>query len=491
MDDVINSFFNVRFINRKLLFFNFLFDLSSHFIKKVPSSSYISSPSPTRRTTPTKSSVATKKTTTTRSVNRVKVSTKTPSQKPTTLNVPSTSYIYSPNPITRRPTTQPSTQTTKTPIKSTSIHDEAITTSSSTNVNDDGGYVVISGGGITKNPSPTVHITPKPITNLLTSSTLQQLQTKKPPNKQASTTPPPPFFVSTTSGPFVTSSIYYPPGSADNDFHNEGYFAVVTHRPGVSSTAIYAVNPSLIQSAQDVPTIGNEDLNNFPPVRNPNLNMTASHPVLDESDISTPSFVEDDQLNNKIDLLVNKLIDSMQGNLGNLVDIVYERKNVSTVENAINPTKKNGTSSVKPQKATTSKPPLKTSSAPPGRPSSTTKKPPAKTSTAATKKPTTKKPTAKPSAASTTKRTKVTTVGTTKRPVTKKTTTTTTAAPFEDEEQPIEEEEDGNEEGGENEAAEETVEEGEESGVVDESESAPSSQPSFESGKIRKRKIIN
>lgn len=425
------------------------------------------------------------------------MSTKTPQQqKLTTLNVPSTSYIYSPNPITRRPTTKaptPTVTSTKAPLKTTTANQKEKNTSSKpvivinqSNNDVEGNYVVISGGGITKLPSPTVHITPKPITNLLTSSTMNQIQTKKPPNKIGSTTERPPSFfsVSTTPGPFISSSIYYPPSVSSADFNNEGYFAVVTHRPGVSSTAIYAVSPGLLQQVggEETPIIQNEELSNFPPVRNPNLNMTAPQPVMDESEISTPSFVEDAQLSNKIDLLVNKLIESMQPNLGDLMDIVYEKKNVSTVEGAINGSKKNGTSSAKPSKVTTTKPPSKVTS---GRPSSTTKKPPAKTtSTAApTKKTTTsKKPTARPAVTSTTtKKPKTTSTVVTKRPATRRTTTTTTVAPFEDEDQPVEEE-DGEE--SESETGEETVEEGEESNVIDESEAE--SQPAQESGRIRK-----
>lgn len=432
----------------------------------------------------------------------MRTSTKTPQQqKLTTLNVPSTSYIYSPNPITRRPTTEaptPSSVSSKVPLKTstTSYFDKNTSVKPGILINQavndaDNSYVVISGGGITKHPSPTVHITPKPITNLLTSSTINQLQTKKPPNKQGSSTPKPQFFVSTTQGPFVSSSIFYP-ANAEGDFQNEGYFAVVTHRPpgsGVSSTAVYAVSPGFLQNpAEDTPTNQNDQWSNFPPVRNPNLNMTAA--TIDESDISTPSFVEDSQLNSKIDLLVNKLIGSMQGNLGNLVDIVYEKKNVSTVESAIS-TKKNGTSSAKPQKVTTLKPPQKattpkapqkvTSASPPKQ-----TKPPAKTTTLApSKKTTTKRVRTTPT--TTTKKPRVTSTVGTKKPVTRRPTTTTTITPVEDEEQPVEEE-DGIEEG-ESENTEETAEEGEESNVIEESESE---LPAQESGRIRKReKLFN
>lgn len=502
--------------------------------QKVPSTSYVYSPNPTRRpTTSSKKPSDKTKTTTTRSVNKVKVSsTKSPSliQKPTTLNVPSTSYIYSPNPITKRPMTSftPSPETTattqgsktsspsKVPAKKTSIKPViVVTTTQQPQLNDeiDNNYVVISGGGITKHPSPTVHITPKPITNLLTSSTMHQLQTKKPSN-DATTELPPAYYGSTTPVTFISSSIYVP---SIHDFQNEGYFAVVTHRPGGSSTAIYSVSPGVLhhqsesdvkQPETDTPVMTNDDFSNFPPVRNPNLNMTATnnvHPVMDVNDISTPSFVEDAQLNSKIDLLVSKLVESMQGNLGDLVDILYERKNV-TLEND-NKNKKNGTITAKPkppQKTTVSskvttkaptKAPQRTTSIS-GRPGSqqTTKKTPTKTSTTAavgspTKKPTpTKKPASAKPATTTTKKppNRITSSTTSKKPAkktTSTTTTTTTKAPVVDDEQTYEEgEESPVEEEGD--TVEETNEEGEETNVVDESESEK--PPVVENGRVRK-----
>ncbi|KAL7036248.1 hypothetical protein ACKWTF_008762 [Chironomus riparius] len=482
---------------------------------KVPSTSYIYSPNPTRRptTSTTRKSTEKSKTTTTRSVSK-KTSTKKP---PTTINVPSTSYIYSPNPITKRPaasstaqpisddpiasTTANKKKTSPKPILvvSTQQHEQIQQHHQQEDIQTN--YVVISGGGITKHPSPTVHITPKPITNLLTSSTATQLKQTKPPNEltgeqSSSERPQSPFYGSTTPTTFVSSSIYVP---GIEDFHNEGYYAVVTQRPGVLSTAIYAVSPGLINTSggepeNDTPIMNNDDFSNFPPVRNPNLNMTATNNV-QESDISTPSFIEDSQLNNKIDLLVNKLIESMQGNLDNLVDIVYDKKNVSSVN--LDNKKKNTTLADAPptkvpkttvKQTAPTKPPAKTTTAPPGRPSSqqqTSKKPPAKTSTAATtKKPiTTKKPaTQKPNAQTTSKKppNRVTSASTTKKPTKKATTTTTTTeAPLaqdeylEGEEAPVEEE------GGQ----EETVEEGDETNVVDETDvEQPAATPS---GKIQ------
>ena len=467
----------------------------------VPSTSYVYSPNPTRR--------ATTKTTTTKSANRVKITPTRSPQKPTTLNVPSTSHVYSAKPIPQRPGSTPTilkdSPTTTMKKKPTTTPRPSIIVKRPT-AEVENNYVVISGGGITKNPSPTVHITPKPITNVLTASTLSQLnikqqqQSKRPSNDSPSTpgtTARPPFVSSTTPIAFVSSSIFVP---AIQDFHNEGYF-VVTHRPavGVSSTAVYAINSGTVNQIKVpgvlvdndpanfdyAPPSQNDDFSNFPPVRNPNLNMTAANNVLDESEIATPSFVEDEQLNSKIDLLVSKLVASMQGNLDNLIDIVYERKNISTAEHDINNLNKNGTilQNSKPTKTpgspktTTQRVPAKVTT---GRPSQqqTTKKAPAKTTS---KKPTTgtKKPTTKPSATSKKPPSRVTTTVATRKPTKKVATTSTTErAPVSDE--IIEEEAEEN--------ADETVEEEEE---TIEEEGNEATFPPLENGKIRKRTFCN
>lgn len=459
----------------------------------VPSTSYVYSPNPTRRQTT--------KTTTTKKANRVKITPTRSPQKPTTLNVPSTSYVYSPNPITKRPTTAASSspsststhaiKTTTTLVTKTSPRPTIIVKQPTSNVGNN--YVVISGGGITKHPSPTVHITPKPITNILTSSSLNDSPTKRPlTDKSPSSPAPPPPSYGTTPATFISSSIYVP---AIQDFHNEGYF-VVTHRPaaGVSSTAVYTISSGAYNenstpgytehdpvNFNDVaPAVNNDDLSNFPPVRNPNLNMTAT--LMDESEISTPSFVEDEQLNGKIDLLVNKLVASMQGNLDNLVDIVYERKNVSEAVHDISNLNKNGTlSDAKPtkvSKVTTAKPPSRVTT---GRPGQATTKKTASKAPATTKKPVTgsKRPSTKPSALSQTSKkppSRVTTTAATRKPTRKVTTSSTTErAPVEDE--VIEEEE---------EVVEEGVEENEEDNAVEEPESEVTFAP-VESGKIREK----
>lgn len=86
-------------------------------------------------------------------------------------------------------------------------------------------------------------------------------------------------------------------------------------------------------SETENPTAAPDDLSNFPPVRNPNFNISApisqqekptivetynaSYPdieLISESDIPTPAFIEDDVLTNKVDAFVNKIVESLQGN---------------------------------------------------------------------------------------------------------------------------------------------------------------------------------
>lgn len=77
-----------------------------------------------------------------------------------------------------------------------------------------------------------------------------------------------------------------------------------------------------------------DDLVNFPPVRNPNLNISTplsqqekptivetfnhtgypSIDIISENDIPTPTFVEDALLTNKVDSFVNKIVESLQSN---------------------------------------------------------------------------------------------------------------------------------------------------------------------------------
>lgn len=134
-----------------------------------------------------------------------------------------------------------------------------------------------------------------------------------------------------------------------------------------------------------------DDLINFPPVRNPMLNVTGSNPIfntsitmsndleiLHDEEFTTPSWQEDEKLNEKMNQFVNKIVGSLQGTFQELHDIVIldKKPNITNAK----------TTTPKPTKKTpaTTKKPLFTTTKKPIRLTTTTKKPPVKT----TKKPT-------------------------------------------------------------------------------------------------------
>uniref|UniRef100_A0A1A9ZGU9 Peptidase S1 domain-containing protein n=1 Tax=Glossina pallidipes TaxID=7398 RepID=A0A1A9ZGU9_GLOPL len=168
------------------------------------------------------------------------------------------------------------------------------------------------------------------------------------------------------------------------------------------------------------------DFVNFPPVRNPNLNMSAtSSAVTNDFDLSTPTFIEDHLLKTKMNTLVHKIVESLQGNFEDLAELIEQNNDtvpIHSAEYTANVVATTHKSTRKPTtKATTYKPRVTTkksvtrlsTKAPVKKPTSsrkpvsTTKKPVVRRTTTTTRKPGTRKPT-------------------------KKLTTTTTAAPVED-----------------------------------------------------------
>ncbi|XP_037049318.1 serine protease filzig isoform X2 [Bradysia coprophila] len=264
-------------------------------------------------------------------------------------------------------------------------------------------------------------------------------------------------YVSSPSGTGVSGpdfSLLPDSVSVSNDFYDSGYYGQSsTHRPHhtYTSTSGYGVYendyentisgsstsyPAFLGATQSYGPNGKlpieystnheefytspNDLNNFPPVRNPNLNMSAAlgtGVAMDEYDVSTPEFVEDQILDDKMGLLVSKIVESLQGNFDELADVVYQEKN-STVTK-----RPSGTTKKPVQKVTTTKRPGIRPGTTISRPGATTQKTPATRVT--TKRPsvaqtntrrTTKKPTT-----ITTRRPTVTKVTTTRRPTTKPT----------------------------------------------------------------------
>lgn len=271
--------------------------------------------------------------------------TKKPLQKVTSKPI-STSYVSGPTPA------RPSYSTSKRPqygssqtanIKPQTITEAPIINKIGTPSTPAPTVIVLGpyGIGSTENPSPTIHITPKPTANFVSSSTswtanpdIIKFTSQKNPSSSYIYTP----FMPTRPG--ESDASIYTPGAGtiiDNSFDDSGYygFTSTTNRPfianiqqTVTSASIYAV---LDENALNGPTPSSvdlsNDLNNFPPVRNPNLNGTipVSGVTIEDYDISTPQFIEDDLLNDKMGLLVNKIVESFKDNFHDLADIVENK----------------------------------------------------------------------------------------------------------------------------------------------------------------------
>uniref|UniRef100_A0A182Q591 Peptidase S1 domain-containing protein n=1 Tax=Anopheles farauti TaxID=69004 RepID=A0A182Q591_9DIPT len=337
-----------------------------------------------------------------------------------------------------QPTKKITTIATKRPIATTIKLPEYIVQSSTlshqnpstlANVN----YIQIASAS--DNPSPTVHITPKPVVGLVTSSTWNNNKLSSPAAPSSSR----PGFYENTPPVYLSSMA---------DFEDEGYFGS-TSRPSldqtVTSTAIYTIvdnnnkisnfasstyapygptpsygstpsypllnrvppnQPSLQTygppAVVEASTMKNElyttpdDINNFPPVRNPNLNLTdptANITKIQNGIYGTPASEED-----KVNMLVNKIVQTFNGNFEELEQILKERKNLTITSTAGSPTATTATATVSATAASESSPASPTSSttAKPKkkkkRPSGN-KKPSNGTSTSGS---VTKKPTAKP-----------------------------------------------------------------------------------------------
>lgn len=165
-----------------------------------------------------------------------------------------------------------------------------------------------------------------------------------------------------------------------------------------TTTSTPLTNPT---TSQIYVQTSSDDLINFPPVRNPNLNSTGTvpgiftgsnttsfiDPILQEVEFTTPALMlqEDDELNEKMSLFVNKIVGSLQGTFQELHDIVILDKTPNaTISNQNNKT------------PTTKKPATKKPTKKPTRIATTTVSTTTPTTTTTTKKParvTTKKPT--------------------------------------------------------------------------------------------------
>ncbi|XP_055679999.1 serine protease filzig [Lutzomyia longipalpis] len=414
--------------------------------KKPPSTSYVSS---TVAVTPRPGATTTKKGT-----KRPSGGTKV-TQKP-----PSTSYVYSSQP-TKRPTsvtvsTSPQKfQTSPPPLLSSTTPTVIVLSpfdpSSSTLPpeqiiqskpieqefynEDDTGYGQVS---VTQRPSPTVVITPKPA--LGSSPWPQQSRPTKPPSTSYVYSPvvtkrpiqqaTPPYGPSSTF-----SSNYYRPQYEQTVSstaiytaeESDGIYNYIQTQTDYNNNAVYAGStlpyPEISTIKEDYLT-PQDDLVNFPPVRNPNLNTSLNYPgAEEEEEVVTPTFLEDQKFKDKMDLLVSKIVASLQSNFDSLADVVLERNTTNVIQKR--PTAKPGVATSKPPtRKPTPKPPQRTTVPPLG---VTSRRPPTKPAATGATRPgvTTRKPTARPGQITSSRPTRkpTTTLLTTRRPTQKVTTT--------------------------------------------------------------------
>ncbi|CAH0551885.1 unnamed protein product [Brassicogethes aeneus] len=284
-----------------------------------PSTSYVFS-----TTVPPRRPIST---TTTRTKTTSRKTSKPKTKKPTTNNPfyttkkpPSTSYVYSSTP-TRRP---PS-------VVDTHVAGPGFSVTSSPASSSTGQY------SSQPSPAPTVIVLsplPDEDNDVITTKPIQKLpsnyQPIRPSTYQATRptgTPNRKPVNSVIVNNHVTQNIY--PHTSERPQPT----VLITPKPSGTTSR---PTTDLITAPVEVETSA-DDLINFPPVRNPNLNM--SNPLLgDEGDITTPSFIEDEALNTQMESFVNKIIQGLQEPFEGLKEVVYNRN--KTTSGSGNTTKK-------------------------------------------------------------------------------------------------------------------------------------------------------
>ncbi|XP_034652751.1 serine protease filzig isoform X1 [Drosophila subobscura] len=307
--------------------------------------------------------------------------------------------------------------------------------------------------GTPRPPRPTVLITPKPSGS--TSFVYNQIVTRRPAGAPVSSNDfeDPGYFGGSPAHVSFTQSTAsespYPAPSDDKPAF-PGYFGPTPSYPAFSVPG-EKVGPSAMEETYTSPN----DFVNFPPVRNPNLNMSAaSSAVTSDVDLSTPAFVEDVVLKDKMHTLVHKLVASLQGNFEALADMIDEptgNSSAATYQAGAGAGAGAGGATIATRKPT--RKPVRVAST--AKPKATTKKPVTRVSTKApNKKASASSTTRKPGTRRTTVAPPKTTVSTRKPAASKKptrrvsstvkTTTVSSARPADDEIVDEEDEEDVN-----------------------------------------------
>ncbi|KAK9873963.1 hypothetical protein WA026_002314 [Henosepilachna vigintioctopunctata] len=334
--------------------------------KKPPSTSYVfSSTIPPRRTTNSQTTTTKLKPSTTKnktskpSKTSNKKTKKPPQTKPSQSTAPYTPNVY---------------QTTKKPPSTSYVYSSQPTRRPGSTVGIEGPGLSVSAEPIPPysnsvgypSPAPTL-IVLGPVTddNLSHSSPSYSPSTYPASTYQTTGTKPPRKPINhVTINNHVTQNIFpgtRPPNISPSSL---GYVGS-SERP--SPTVLITPKPSIISSSAR-PTLSDEyitasinvepsvdQLVNFPPVRNPNLNMSQ----YGENDVTTPAFIEDEFLNDKMESFVNKIVQGLQEPFQDLDDIVYNR-------NKTKPIKKQGVTTKKP----VTKPSRPTGTSRPSRPTS-------------------------------------------------------------------------------------------------------------------------
>ncbi|CAH2238016.1 jg10339 [Pararge aegeria aegeria] len=337
----------------------------------------------------------------------------------TTRKPPSTSYVTGSKPL-RRPVTPPT--------NFISTYDANVDTFSSVTP------TVIVLNGLSTKPDTASQETQfveisqepfkKPVSQITVNNHIESTNNifvGKPPAKDK----PKPKPVTSYTNPSSPTVVITPKPSPTTPFPSK-----VSTRP----VPVSSIDP-IFDSYTDYPTstvkiemqTSSDDLINFPPVRNPLLNATGSNPsvfntsvamsdneldILQDIDFTTPTWHQDDKLNEKMNLFVNKIVGSLQGTFQELHDIVIlDKKPNATLAKTTTakppkktlPTRKPLTTTKKPIRLTTPRKPLKTTKKPvklstsARRPTTTTPVPTTTTiTTTTTKKPITTTKKAKP-----------------------------------------------------------------------------------------------
>lgn len=179
----------------------------------------------------------------------------------------------------------------------------------------------------------------------------------------------------------------------------------------------------------------------FPPVRDPNLNVTSypGHTTINDEDYTeyppeyteyTTPHLDDTNLDNKVHGFVDKIVQSLQGNFEELENVLFSGDNSSSSAKPVFYTTTTRRPTILSTLATSLRPTRTTTRRPPTRPS----KPSTATITITTRKPPTKRPTTQATTKRPTTRPKPSTVPT-RRPKPTKKKPTTTPPPEEDEDE--------------------------------------------------------